>query len=127
MPRYLAVVGTRNWSAFAPLSQITRRLDAVHAIHPDLVIVSGAGGDVGLCAARWARANGVRCIEYLPEFERYGRAGGPRRNSFIVARCDAMLAFWNGGRGTQDSVTKAQAASKRVTAVRPDGTSKRVG
>lgn len=52
-------------------------------------------------------------IEYLPDWDKYGKSAGFKRNTTIVEACDTLLAFWDGkSRGTQDSIAKAEKLGK---------------
>lgn len=52
---------------------------------------------------------GMKPIIFLPEWDKYGKSAGFRRNSQIVDESDALIAFWDGkSRGTLDSINKAK-------------------
>ena len=59
-------------------------------------IVSGGAIGVDSCAAEYARKNGLRLTEFLPKYERYGRAAPIMRNKEIVEYSDKILVFWDG-------------------------------
>lgn len=65
----------------------------------------------------WARDNGVPVHEdpVTPvEWQRFGKAAGPRRNARLIERGEALVAIWDGtSRGTRDAITKAIAAGYR--------------
>ncbi len=65
-------------------------------------IVSGGAAGVDSCAAAYARAAGITLTEFLPEYEKYGRAAPIVRNKQIVEYADEVIAFWDGGsKGTK--------------------------
>ncbi len=59
-------------------------------------IVSGGAIGVDSCAAEYARKNGLRLTEILPQYKRYGRAAPIIRNKEIVEYSDKILVFWDG-------------------------------
>ena len=59
-------------------------------------IVSGGAKGVDTCAAQYARANGLKLTEFLPDYETYGRGAPLVRNEQIVDYCDKLIAFWDG-------------------------------
>ncbi len=68
-------------------------------------IVSGGAKGVDTCAREYAMRHGLRLTEYLPEYERYGRAAPLRRNITIIENADLVLAFWDGkSRGTKSVI-----------------------
>lgn len=65
-------------------------------------IVSGGARGVDRSAREYAKANGIKLTEFLPEYEKYGRKAPLRRNITIIQNADLVLAFWDGqSRGTQ--------------------------
>ena len=64
-------------------------------------IVSGGARGVDSSAREYARAHQLKLTEFLPEYERYGRAAPIKRNVTIIENADMVLAFWDGeSRGT---------------------------
>ncbi len=59
-------------------------------------IVSGGAVGVDSCAAEYARSRGLTLTEFLPDYERYGRAAPIIRNKQIVDYADRIVVFWNG-------------------------------
>lgn len=84
----------------------------------DITVVHG-GCPTGLdaLANHVAREMGLSVEVYRADWDRYGNAAGPIRNSEMVAsRPDILFAF-PGGRGTRDCETKAVAAGIDVLRV----------
>ena len=65
---------------------------------PDSVmeIVSGGAKGIDTCAREYARANGLKLTEFLPEYARYGRTAPLKRNLAMIECADLVLAFWDG-------------------------------
>ena len=65
-------------------------------------IVSGGAKGVDSSAKEYALAHGLKLTEFLPEYEKYGRAAPLKRNITIIENADIVLAFWDGeSRGTK--------------------------
>jgi len=65
-------------------------------------IISGGARGVDASAREYALRRGLKLTEYLPEYDRYGRAAPLRRNILIIENADLVLAFWDGvSRGTK--------------------------
>ena len=76
-------------------------------------IVSGGAVGVDTCAAKYARVNGLRLTEILPEYEKYGRAAPIVRNKQIVDYADKVIAFWDGkSKGTLSVIKYAEKTQK---------------
>ena len=74
------------------------------------VIINGAAPGADRLASKWADINGVPLVEY-PALWKQGKKAGPQRNAFMLAdsRPDIVIAF-PGGAGTNDMISKAEAA-----------------
>ena len=76
-------------------------------------IVSGGATGIDSCAAEYAKNNGLKLTEFLPQYERYGRAAPIVRNREIVDYADKIIAFWNGSsKGTLSVIKYAEKIGK---------------
>lgn len=76
----------------------------------DTQIIHGNACGVDRFAGACAEAFGMpQPISVKPEWEKYGRAGGPIRNrAMLDMQPDLVLAFWDGtSRGTKDTIDEA--------------------
>lgn len=112
------VTGSRRWTN---AQRVYDALSEVYQRHGPFTLVHGAcatGAD--LYAHQWFRvaghALGVGEIRYRAEWEKYGRAAGPRRNAAMVhAGADLVLAFpLPGGSGTQGTMDLARRAGIEI-------------
>lgn len=58
-------------------------------------IVSGGAKGIDTCAKEHAISHGLKLTEFLPEYEKYGRAAPIRRNDKIVEYSDIVIIFWD--------------------------------
>ena len=78
-------------------------------------IVSGGAAGIDSLAAEYARRNGLKLTEILPQYDRYGRAAPILRNKRIVEYADQILAFWDGSsKGTLWGVRYAEKIGKPI-------------
>lgn len=88
----VAVIGSRNLEM--------KNLEA-YLPEETTAIVSGGARGVDASARAYAMERGIPLQEFLPEYERYGRAAPLKRNISIIESADLVLAFWDGhSRGT---------------------------
>ena len=88
-------------------------------------IVSGGAVGVDRRAAEYARSKGLKLTEFLPEYERYGRAAPIVRNKQIVDYADKILVFWDGtSRGTWSVIEYAQKTGKPCEIIKYSDTEK---
>lgn len=85
----VAVVGSRN-RTISPTELANYLPD-----NTDCIVSGGARG-IDRCAALYAHTRGVRLIEILPDYPRYGHSAPIRRNGEIVELADYVLIFWDG-------------------------------
>ena len=81
-------------------------------------IVSGGAKGVDTCAAEYARAKELKLTEFLPEYDKYGRAAPIVRNKTIAEYADFVLAFWDGkSKGTAFVIDNARKLGKEVRVI----------
>lgn len=57
-------------------------------------IISGGAKGVDTCAAEYAKLHGIKLTEFLPQYEKYGKAAPLKRNLQIIEYAD-----WHFGMG----------------------------
>ena len=75
-------------------------------------------GGADTYARLFAQQHNLQLIEFLPDYDKYGRNAPLIRNKLIVENCDCLIAFWDGkSRGTKytlDYATKLGKSTKIV-------------
>lgn len=109
----VAVVGGRD---FDSKDLLYNTLDARGNI--DLVVTGDAAGADAL-ARRYATDRNIPLTVFRADWEQYGRAAGPKRNTHIVtSEAEVIIAFWDGkSRGTKNSIQQARSVGKDVVIV----------
>lgn len=98
----IAIVGSRSFHNKQGV------FDYVYTLPRGTVIISGGAVGVDSWAAAAARAYNLEVIEFLPEWDKYGKSAGFKRNTLIVEAVDMVVAFWDGkSNGTKNSIDKA--------------------
>jgi RecJ-like exonuclease len=114
----LAVVGSRN---VRNRVLVFEHLDVYRSEHPDLAIVSGGAAGADTYAAEFAATYNIPLMVIKPDWDRYGRSAGFKRNHEIWDQADAGIAFWDGqSRGTAHSFDIAAKQGKPIEVVRTD-------
>ena len=81
---------------------------------PDTIASGGAKG-ADTYAREFAKKEGVKLIEYFPNYDKYGKGAPLERNKQIVYECDCVLAFWDGQlHGTKFTLDYAKEKNKPV-------------
>jgi hypothetical protein len=82
----------------------------LESLGPITRVIHGGARGADMLAGEWAIENGIPFEVFGADWEKYGRAAGPRRNAEMLAKGkpDLVVAF-PGGRGTADMVRRAKA------------------
>ena len=102
----IAIIGSRN----------VKKIEIGEYISKETTeIVSGGAKGVDTLAAEYARANGIKLTEFLPQYELYGRAAPIKRNEEIINYADEIIAFWDGdSKGTLSVIKYAKKINKPI-------------
>ena len=104
----VAVVGSRSFSDRKLLNKV---LDGIGPFH----LISGGAKGADSMAEVYADAHDYPKTIFLPEWEKYGRSAGFRRNYLIIQEADEVIAFWDGAsKGTKHSIELAQKLGKKM-------------
>lgn len=77
-----------------------------------LIIHGGARG-VDVTVGEACERYGIPVLVFLPDWDKHGRAAGPRRNTQMVYESDAVVAFWDGkSKGTMNTIGTARTQGK---------------
>ena len=114
----VAIVGSRG---FGDSRLLASTMCTVLEHYTVTEVVSGGARGADTLGEQWAKAHGIPTRVFLPDWNRFGRSAGFRRNRDIIDNCDLCVAFWDGqSRGTKSSIDLAKQAGKRVLVVRYD-------
>lgn len=93
-------------------------LDAMHRVTPFTLMIHGAARGADQLAANWAVAHGIPLRAFPADWNRHGRAAGPRRNEKMLhdGKPEKVVAF-PGGRGTAHMVGIARKVGVQVVTV----------
>lgn len=135
--RRIAIVGSRTFplpSAIWDTLDLDQKNDAAtagraivlgfveHLNSREHIVVSGGARGVDSWADEFAAARGIAVEVIKPDWKKYGKSAGFRRNKEIVAAADDVVAFWDGqSRGTLHSIRLAHKAHTPYCIIGPDG------
>lgn len=64
---------------------------------------------------RYAAENGFKVEKYPSEWNKYGRAAGPKRNEQMAQVADYVICFWDGkSHGTKSMINYAKQYGKKI-------------
>ena len=116
--KYLLIAGSRNYTDRDTFNRVTEEyIDSEDAF---TVIVAGGAAGADELAKDYALEHGLQYIEFPADWEKYGRAAGPKRNNemvkFIKEKNGRALYFWDGeSKGTKQCIESARKNGIDVT------------
>lgn len=103
---------------FANEAYIWRSLDRLHAEKPITALMQGGARGVDTIAGAWARTKPeIQRFVCRADWEKHGKAAGPKRNARMLEWEPDLVVAFPGGRGTADMVRRAEAAGVPVKRV----------
>jgi hypothetical protein len=114
----LIIAGSRNLSI--PFQEFDRLIDQTVLTK----VVCGMAKGVDSSGWSWAVSRGHPIKEFPANWDEYGPAAGPLRNSEMAAYADTALLFWSGdkkSRGTVDMASQMSRAGKPYLMVLASG------
>jgi hypothetical protein len=109
----LAVIGSRT------LIDEKVVFDQLNNLLPQIeCIISGGAPGIDTIAVKWAKINNVPTVIHLPDWTKFGKSAGLKRNLLIVTDCTECLAFWDGiSKGTENSINICHRLRKPVNII----------
>ena len=108
----IAIVGSRSINNLELLEGIWKSLELPYK---DVTIVSGDAIGVDTNAHDFANKYNLELKEYIPDWNRYGKKAGFKRNIDIIKDCDICIAIWDGkSQGTKHDIDLCKAYFKRL-------------
>ena len=103
-----AIIGSRNFNDYEMLKIVCGKL-----IKNTDAVVSGGANGADILGKQYAIEHALQYIEFLPDWEAYGKRAGFMRNHDIIDNSDFIIAFWDGkSNGTAHSIELARNSKK---------------
>ena len=120
----IAIVGSRTFTNQNIVNMTMDRFvdQYQYENNPVSLIVSGGAKGADTCGENYAKNTKIPTKIILPDWSKYGKSAGFKRNIDIVLACDTVIAFWDEkSKGTLDTIRKAKANKKKVYLFGLDG------
>lgn len=112
----LGIVGYRKYTDY---DKFKEKVDEyIKEIGKPIELVSGGAKGVDTMAEKYAKENNYQIKIFYPDFEKYGKVAGPKRNTEIVKYSTHIIAFPSKHSiGTFDTINKAIKLNKKLKIV----------
>lgn len=100
-PKYVLVTGSRDWTDIDIIKKELEKLEK------NVILIHGGAKGADSIAGRLWKQMGGKVIECKADWDKYGKAAGPKRNEQMLTEFDisSALAFRNGcSKGTSHMV-----------------------
>lgn len=111
----LLVTGGRNYYDH---ETIFRVLDKVQAKKPITLFIAGDADGLDFIATAWAYSRKIPVEIHCADWEKHGKAAGPKRNTCMVNRQPDIAVAFPGGAGTANCVNQLERAKVPVVDLR---------
>lgn len=104
----VAIIGSRSFTNYHFFCESLNLL----GLHISEIISGGAIGTDSL-AEQWAKDQQIPCTIFKPDWAKYGKGAGIKRNKQIIENCDQCIAFWDGkSKGTESGIKLSKQLNK---------------
>jgi len=110
------IAGTRDFSDYSLLKD---KLDRLKAHLGTFEIVSGTARGADSLGERYASENSLPIKRFVPDWDKFGKAAGYKRNEEMALYADGCIVFWDGkSKGTEHMINLAKKHGIDLSVVR---------
>ena len=104
----IVVAGCRDFNNYEKLEiELDAHLKTIE--NCQIIIISGCASGADTLGERYAAEHNLPVERYPADWERYGRAAGPKRNMQMAMVADEVIVFWDGkSRGTKNMIDSSK-------------------
>lgn len=107
------IAGTRTFKDYDLLCSYADYM--LSQVKEPIEIVSGHAQGADALGERYAQERGYKLTIFAADWNKYGKAAGPRRNLQMAEYANALLAYWDGkSRGTKNMIDIAKDKGLKV-------------
>ena len=109
-----AIIGSRTFDNYNLLSETLSEYE-----NQITLMVSGGAKGADKLGEKWAKEKNKEVLIFYPEWEKYGKSAGFKRNKDIIENSDIVFAFWDGqSKGTQSSIELSKKLNKELKIIK---------
>ena len=113
----LIIAGGRDFDDYPLLERTVDQF--LEDVRDEVTIFCGMARGADTLGRRYAERRGYAVRYFPPDWRRYGRSAGPRRNQEMAEKADALTAFWDGeSPGTGHMIQSARHRGLRLLVTR---------
>ena len=116
----IAIVGSRTYGGSGKYDRFVRYMDFYEPDAKNKIdyIISGGANGIDEYAEWYAKEKNIVIKVITPEWKKYGKSAGFKRNLLIIDEADEVYAFWDGhSKGTLHDINIAKIYGKKCTVI----------
>lgn len=114
----LVIAGSRDFQDYSLLCETVDRHLKNKAGNKTITIISGTANGADQLGERCAKEKGYKLEYYPADWEHYGNAAGPLRNTQMAKAADDVIVFWDGkSAGTKNMMEAAERENVPCTVI----------
>ena len=109
----VVIAGCRNYTNYEEAKVFID--NCISNIRKDntIIIVSGGCSGADKIGEKYAKENNFQVELFLPEWDKYGKSAGPKRNQLMAQTGDYVICFWDEkSKGTKSMIDYAKMYGK---------------
>jgi hypothetical protein len=112
----IIIAGGRDFSQF---DLLVEKMDFfISKLEDNIEIVSGTASGADLLGEKYAELRGLSVCKFTPEWDKFGKGAGFKRNTEMAEYSDSLIAFWDGkSKGTMHMINTAKKKGIQVKVV----------
>lgn len=115
MIKRIVVAGCRNYNNYNEAKEYIDFCISEIKEKYTLIFVSGGCRGADSIGERYAKENGYEIERYPAEWDKYGKAAGPKRNEQMARAAGYIICFWDGkSKGTASMINYAKRYNKPI-------------
>lgn len=109
----VVIAGCRDYNNYEEAKQFIDNCIANIRKQNTIIIISGGCRGADKIGEKYAKENNFQIEQFLPNWEKFGKSAGPKRNKLIAEASDYVICFWDGkSRGTKSMIDFAKMCGK---------------
>lgn len=95
MIKRVVIAGCRNYNNYKEAKEYIDFCLSNIRKYNDIIILCGGAKGADFLGEVYANENGFKVEYFKAEWDKYGKATGPKRNEEMAKNCDYVICFWN--------------------------------
>ena len=112
----IIIAGGRTFNNY---NLIFEKCEEAFSQQTEIEVVSGIAKGADALGELYSKEKGYKLTQFAPDWNKYGKGAGYKRNEQMALYADALIAFWDGeSRGTKSMIELAEKHKLKIKIIR---------